>query len=104
MTKLTATQILDHEEYFNPHYIFDGEEWSNVTHDGFTRYAQSNRFRVKSLRTNKILKMSTRTTSNYYFVSLQHDNGKFKIFDANTLFEGFDAIPDKRTEFIYNMF
>jgi len=101
---MTATEVLNHEEYFNPNYSFEGEVWSPIIKPGFSRYLQSNKFRVKSLRTNKILKMSTRTTSNYYFVSLQNDNGKFKIFDANILFEGFDAIPDKRTEFIYNMF
>ena len=72
---MTAKDIYEHPEYFNPEFAFPNEQWRPLHRARFTRYKQSNCFRVKNEDLNRIMKPTAYTSSKRFTMRLTDDNG-----------------------------
>jgi hypothetical protein len=108
LLNMTATDIYEHSEYFNPDFSFTNEYWIPIGRARFTRYKKSNYFRVKNEETNYIMKPSSNGRTKRFAIKLTDDNSKVWTVSMKELFDGFDVdteyVKNGCSEFIMNAF
>jgi len=105
---MTAQEIFESEHYYDPYFTFKGEKWSSLKVPNFNKYQQSNCFRIRNARSLKILKPRNISSANRFDIRLYDDNGFFRYFNMNTLFDDFDIVVNYKAarskEFIFDAF
>lgn len=105
---MTASEIFEHPEYYNVHFKFPNEFWTDLKLKGFSNYVQSNCYRVKNIQSCFIVRPSEQVNRKTLRYRIRNNDGKMQSFSANKLFENFDVTTafdvNNGTGFIYGAF
>ena len=88
---MTATDIYEHPEYYNADYSFPEEEWRPLDRKRFSRYKQSNCFRVKNCDINHIMKPCGLGNSKVFTFKLRNDDGVVCTISTKEIFDNFNV-------------
>ena len=88
---MTATDIYEHPEYHNYEFRFPNEEWRPLDRKRFSRYEQSNCFRVRNKDIKHIMTPCEWGSSKKFTMKLMDDERKVHTISMNELFDGFDV-------------